>query len=31
MTWDEQTPTIGRIFSDRMVEAFGPAREPGAS
>jgi carbamoyltransferase len=28
MTWDEQTPTIGRIFSDRMVEAFGPAREP---
>src|ERR687883_755193 len=28
MTWDEQTPSIGRIFSDRMVEAFGPAREP---
>jgi carbamoyltransferase len=28
MTWDEQTPTIGRIFSDRMMEAFGPAREP---
>src|ERR671938_638100 len=28
MTWDEQTPTIGQIFSDRMVEAFGPAREP---
>jgi carbamoyltransferase len=28
MTWDEQTPAIGRIFSDRMVEAFGPAREP---
>src|SRR5205823_7851285 len=28
MTWDEQTPTIGRIFSDRMVEAFGPSREP---
>jgi carbamoyltransferase len=29
MTWDEQTPTIGRIYSERLVEAFGPAREPG--
>jgi carbamoyltransferase len=28
MTWDEQTPSIGRIYSDRMVEAFGPARDP---
>jgi carbamoyltransferase len=28
MTWDEQTPTIGRLFSDRMEDAFGPAREP---
>jgi carbamoyltransferase len=28
MTWDEQTPTIGRIYSDRMIEAFGPPREP---
>ena len=28
MTWDEQTPTIGRLFSDRMEQAFGPAREP---
>jgi carbamoyltransferase len=28
MTWDEQTPTIGRLYSDRMVHAFGPAREP---
>lgn len=28
MTWDEQTPTIGRLFSDRLVEAFGPPREP---
>jgi carbamoyltransferase len=28
MTWDEQTPTIGRLFSDRMEEVFGPAREP---
>ena len=24
MTWDEQTPTIGRLYSDRLVEAFGP-------
>jgi carbamoyltransferase len=30
MTWDGQTPTIGRIYSDRLVEAFGPAREPGS-
>ena len=30
MTWDEGSPTIGRIFSERMVEAFGPAREPRA-
>jgi carbamoyltransferase len=29
MTWDEGTPTIGRLYSDRLVEAFGPAREPG--
>jgi carbamoyltransferase len=29
MTWDEGTPTIGRLFSARMEEAFGPAREPG--
>jgi carbamoyltransferase len=28
MTWDEQTPTIGRLYSDRMEVAFGPAREP---
>jgi carbamoyltransferase len=28
MTWDEGSPTIGRIFSDRMIQAFGPAREP---
>ena len=30
MSWDEQTPTIGRLFSARMEEAFGPAREPGS-
>ncbi len=30
MTWDEGSPTIGRIFSDRLVETFGPARDPAA-
>jgi len=30
MTWDEGTPTVGRIYSDRLEEAFGPAREPGS-
>ncbi len=28
MTWEDRTPTIGRIYSERMIEAFGPAREP---
>jgi carbamoyltransferase len=28
MTWDEGSPRIGRIYSDKLVEAFGPAREP---
>jgi carbamoyltransferase len=28
MTWDERTPSIGRIYSQRMVDAFGPARAP---
>jgi carbamoyltransferase len=27
MTWDEGSPTIGRIYSDKFAEAFGPARE----
>ncbi|MBV8562038.1 MAG: carbamoyltransferase [Actinobacteria bacterium] len=31
MTWDEGSPKIGRIFSDKLVDVFGPAREPGAS
>jgi carbamoyltransferase len=30
MTWDEGTPTIGTLFSERMEEIFGPAREPEA-
>jgi carbamoyltransferase len=28
MTWDEGSPRIGRIFSDKLVDTFGPAREP---
>jgi carbamoyltransferase len=28
MTWDEGSPRIGRIYSDKLVEAFGPARDP---
>jgi carbamoyltransferase len=30
MTWDEGAPTIGRLFSDRLEETFGAAREPGS-
>ncbi len=30
MTWDEGSPTIGRIYSDKLVETLGPAREPRA-
>lgn len=29
MTWDEGSPTVGRIFSDKFIESFGPAREKG--
>jgi carbamoyltransferase len=28
MTWTEGPPTIGRVFSPRLEEVFGPAREP---
>jgi len=28
MTWDEGSPTIGRIYSERMSDVFGPPREP---
>jgi carbamoyltransferase len=28
MTWDEQTPTVGRLFSDRLTAALGEPREP---
>ena len=30
MTWDEGSPSIGRIYSDKLVERFGPARDPRA-
>jgi carbamoyltransferase len=26
MTWDEGSPTIGRMFSEKFVESFGPSR-----
>ena len=29
MTWDDGSPTIGRIFSDKYIETFGPARSNG--
>lgn len=29
MTWDEGSPTIGRIYSDKFNEKLGPARKPG--
>ena len=31
MTWDGGSPVIGRIFSDRFAETFGPPRTPGAA
>jgi carbamoyltransferase len=29
MTWDNGSPVIGRIYSDRYADLFGAAREPG--
>lgn len=29
MTWSEGAPALGRIYSDRVLEEFGPARDPG--
>ncbi|MHB8216524.1 MAG: carbamoyltransferase family protein [Candidatus Sulfotelmatobacter sp.] len=26
MTWDEGSPTIGRMFSEKFIDTFGPAR-----
>lgn len=31
MSWDQGSPTIGRIFSNAFVHTFGPAREAGAA
>ena len=28
MTWDQATPTIGRVFSPKLEELLGPARQP---
>ncbi len=30
MTWDQATPTLGRVFSPRLERLLGPARRPGA-
>jgi carbamoyltransferase len=30
MEWDEGYPTLGRVYSDRLPELLGPAREPSA-
>ncbi len=30
MTWDGQTPSIGTLYSPRLVELLGPVREKGA-
>jgi carbamoyltransferase len=30
MTWDDRTPSIGLIYSEHMVQRFGPARREGA-
>jgi carbamoyltransferase len=31
MEWDEGYPTLGRVYSDRLTELLGPAREPTAA
>jgi carbamoyltransferase len=30
MSWDEGSPVLGRVFSDKFIDTFGPAREKGA-
>ena len=30
MSWSHGAPSVGRVWSDRLVELLGPAREPGA-
>lgn len=29
MTWDSGTPSIGKIYSEKFIQRFGPPREPG--
>lgn len=29
MTWDSGSPTLGRMYSERLIELFGPPRSPG--
>jgi len=31
MSWDNGSPKLGRIYSDKLVETFGPARPPGSA
>jgi len=31
MTWDEGSPVVGRVFSDKYIDLFGPPRDPGAA
>jgi carbamoyltransferase len=31
MTWEEGSPTVGRLYSDKLVEALGPARDPASN
>ena len=31
MTWDHGSPVIGRVYSDKFTDIFGPPREPGAA
>lgn len=31
MSWEQGSPSIGQIFSDKFVELFGPPRAPGAA
>jgi carbamoyltransferase len=28
MSWDEGSPHIGRVYSDKLIETFGPPRQP---
>ena len=28
MEWDDGYPTLGRVYSDRLIDLLGPAREP---